>query len=170
MSLQMLGTPCLWSIRSVFWECHTHAGCGDIPFFWLFKLLCDFLSRNQLLFLGFLLSDRKEVHMRTSCSIPEIRQVPVTEWELPAGSSVLSSWLGLCCGHGIWSPQAWACLRWLSCGSLSPWCAMVSWSGSVWVVSQTCFGGHVTLLVGTCPAQHKLPALDATVWEMVTRV
>lgn len=39
------------------------------------------------------------------------------------------------------------------CGSVTPWCAMVSWLGSVWVVSQACFGGHGALLVGTCATQ-----------------
>lgn len=30
------------------------------------------------------------------------------EWELPAGSSVSTSWLSLSCGQGISAAQAWA--------------------------------------------------------------
>lgn len=49
--------------------------------------------------------------------------IPVMEWELPAGSSVPASWLGLSCGQGIWAPQAWVCL-----GYVDHWLLDVQWS------------------------------------------
>lgn len=108
MSLQMLGTPCSCRTQMDF----LMARCAEqilstersCPFL-VIRAEISFPYKKTTLFL-------KDAHVRNFCCKSRHRQGHVggittsMEWELPAGSCVTISWLGLSCVQGICATPA----------------------------------------------------------------